>query len=247
MNAISHDVSKPAVAPGSEGSRLAALNAWVAEVAALTKPDAIHWCDGSDAENAALIAQMQRDGTLVKLNRTDPPEQLPAPLAPGRRRPRRAPDLRLHQRSRTTPARTTTGCRRPTATRKMDALFDGCMKRPHDVRDPVLHGPDRLAAVALRRGDHRLAVRGRQHAHHDAHGRAGPGAHRARGLVREGPALDRRARPRAPLHHAFPRRADDQVVRLRLRRQRAARARSATRCASPRTRPRRKAGWPSTC
>ena len=43
MNAISHDVSKPAIAPGSEGSKLAALNAWVAEVAALTQPDAIHW------------------------------------------------------------------------------------------------------------------------------------------------------------------------------------------------------------
>lgn len=68
MNAISHDVSKPATAPGSEGSKLAALNAWVAEVAALTQPDAIHWCDGSDAENARLIAQMQADGTLIKLN-----------------------------------------------------------------------------------------------------------------------------------------------------------------------------------
>ncbi|MFC5593518.1 phosphoenolpyruvate carboxykinase (GTP) [Lysobacter niastensis] len=68
MNAISHDVSKPAVAPGSEGSKLAALNAWVAEVAALTQPDAIHWCDGSDAENASLIARMQADGTLIKLN-----------------------------------------------------------------------------------------------------------------------------------------------------------------------------------
>ena len=74
MNAISHDVAKqPAVAPGSEGSKLAALNAWVAEVAALTKPDAIHWCDGSDAENAALIAQMQADGTLIKLNETTHP------------------------------------------------------------------------------------------------------------------------------------------------------------------------------
>ena len=55
MNAISHDVSKPVIAPGSDGSRLAVLNAWVAEVAALTKPDAIHWCDGGDAENATLI------------------------------------------------------------------------------------------------------------------------------------------------------------------------------------------------
>ncbi|HEY5803885.1 MAG TPA: phosphoenolpyruvate carboxykinase (GTP) [Lysobacter sp.] len=74
MNAISNDVSKPAIAPGSEGSKLAELNAWVAEVAALTQPDAIHWCDGSDAENAALIKQMQADGTLVKLNDKTHPE-----------------------------------------------------------------------------------------------------------------------------------------------------------------------------
>ncbi|WP_280633572.1 hypothetical protein [Lysobacter arenosi] len=81
MNAISHDVSKPAIAPGSEGSKLAALNAWVAQVAALTQPDAIVWCDGSDAENAALIKQMQADGTLGQAQRADPSGQLAAPLA----------------------------------------------------------------------------------------------------------------------------------------------------------------------
>ncbi|WP_449447458.1 phosphoenolpyruvate carboxykinase (GTP) [Thermomonas brevis] len=57
-----------AAVPSAAGSRLAALNDWVAEAAALTKPDAIHWCDGSDAENAALIARMQDDGTLLPLN-----------------------------------------------------------------------------------------------------------------------------------------------------------------------------------
>ena len=56
----------------SPASRLETLNAWVAEVAALTRPDAVHWCDGSDAENAALIAKMQADGTLLPL-----PKKLP--------------------------------------------------------------------------------------------------------------------------------------------------------------------------
>ncbi len=54
-------------------SRLAALNQWVEEVAALTQPDAIHWCDGSDAENAALIEQMLADGTLIQLNEASNP------------------------------------------------------------------------------------------------------------------------------------------------------------------------------
>ncbi len=49
-------------------SRSDALNDWVAEVARLTRPDAIHWCDGSDAENAALIRAMQDAGTLLPLN-----------------------------------------------------------------------------------------------------------------------------------------------------------------------------------
>ena len=50
------------------GSNLETLNAWVAEVALLTQPARIHWCDGSDSENDALLVQMQADGTLVKLN-----------------------------------------------------------------------------------------------------------------------------------------------------------------------------------
>ncbi len=46
---------------------------WVDAMVQLTRPDAVHWCDGSDAENAALIATMQADGTLIKLNeRTHP-------------------------------------------------------------------------------------------------------------------------------------------------------------------------------
>lgn len=55
-------------------TRLDALNQWVEEVARLTRPDAIHWCDGSDAENAALIAKMQADGTLIKLNEKTHPD-----------------------------------------------------------------------------------------------------------------------------------------------------------------------------
>lgn len=68
MNEISKDAHQPAVATGSEGCKLASLNAWVADVAALTRPAAIHWCDGSDAENATLVAAMQADGTLLPLN-----------------------------------------------------------------------------------------------------------------------------------------------------------------------------------
>lgn len=47
---------------------LATLKDWVAAVAEHTRPAAIHWCDGSDAEYDALIRQMQEDGSLLPLN-----------------------------------------------------------------------------------------------------------------------------------------------------------------------------------
>ena len=49
-------------------SSLDALTQWVMDVARLTRPEQIQWCDGSDTENDALIAQMQADGTLLPLN-----------------------------------------------------------------------------------------------------------------------------------------------------------------------------------
>src|SRR5262245_35750085 len=45
-----------------------ALRSWVDETAALTKPDRIHWVDGSEAENERLMASMLADGTLSRLN-----------------------------------------------------------------------------------------------------------------------------------------------------------------------------------
>ena len=41
---------------------------WVNKMAALCKPESIHWVDGSQEEYEALCAQMVADGTFVKLN-----------------------------------------------------------------------------------------------------------------------------------------------------------------------------------
>jgi phosphoenolpyruvate carboxykinase (GTP) len=49
------------------------LLAWVRTVAELTKPDRIHWCDGSDAEWTAITDELVEAGTLVRLN----PEKKP--------------------------------------------------------------------------------------------------------------------------------------------------------------------------
>ena len=64
---------------------------------------------------------------------------------------------------------------------------------PDDVRDPLQHGPDRLADRQHRRRAHRLPLRRGEHAHHDPRGHEGPGRARHRRRVRQGHALGRRA------------------------------------------------------
>jgi phosphoenolpyruvate carboxykinase (GTP) len=52
---------------------LAALQTWVDEVVALTQPDQVQWCDGSEAEYSRLVELMLGTGDLLRLNeRTHP-------------------------------------------------------------------------------------------------------------------------------------------------------------------------------
>ena len=57
----------------STGTKNAHLNSWVAEVAKLTKPAAVVWCDGSEQERHRLTEQAVAAGTLIPLN----PQKLP--------------------------------------------------------------------------------------------------------------------------------------------------------------------------
>ncbi len=121
-------------------SQLDALNRWVDEVARLTEPDTIHWCDGSDAESDVLTRQMLVDGTLIALN------------------PQTHPNCYLHRSNPKDVARVehlTLICTRnqddagpnnhwmepAQAHKKIDALFAGCMKGRTLYVIPYCMGP----------------------------------------------------------------------------------------------------------
>ena len=122
------------------GSRLDTLNLWVQEVAQLTKPDAIRWCDGSEIERRELEALMVERGDLLALN------------------PDTHPDCFLHRSHPSDVARvehlTFVCTRHPDdagpnnnwmapgdARRKMDALFAGCMRGRTLYIVPYCMGP----------------------------------------------------------------------------------------------------------
>ena len=121
-------------------STLQALERWVDEAAALTRPARIHWCDGSEAEYRALVRQMLDDGTLVELNqRTHPGCYLhrshPSDVA-------RVEHLTLVCHPDREDAGPNNHWMDPAeAHAKMDALFDGCMEGRTMYVIPYCMGP----------------------------------------------------------------------------------------------------------
>ena len=61
----------------------AKLLAWVEEVAELTQPAAIHWCDGSAEEYDNLCAELVEAGTFEKLSEAKRPNSYLARSDPG--------------------------------------------------------------------------------------------------------------------------------------------------------------------
>ncbi len=64
-------------------TRNAKLIAWVQEVAQLTTPDRIYWCDGSEAEYQALCGELVASGTFMRLSDTKRPNSFYAMSDPG--------------------------------------------------------------------------------------------------------------------------------------------------------------------
>jgi phosphoenolpyruvate carboxykinase (GTP) len=134
------DMAPATIERQAMGSRLQALNQWVLQVARLTQPDTIQWCDGSDSEFAALTARMQADGTLIPLNPdTNPRSWLhrshPDDVA-------RVEHLTFVCTSERDDAGPNNHWMPPAeGNAKMDALFDGCMRGRTMYVIPYCMGP----------------------------------------------------------------------------------------------------------
>jgi phosphoenolpyruvate carboxykinase (GTP) len=66
-------VSDAEIATTAAPTKHAKLISWVEEVAALTEPDAVHWCDGSAEEYDRICQQMVDAGTFEKLSEAKRP------------------------------------------------------------------------------------------------------------------------------------------------------------------------------
>ncbi|MFC6359724.1 phosphoenolpyruvate carboxykinase (GTP) [Luteococcus peritonei] len=65
-----------------EVPKLQSIVDWVNETAALTQPEAIRYCDGSDAEWNELVDLLEKGGTVVRLNDSEMPNSIYARTDP---------------------------------------------------------------------------------------------------------------------------------------------------------------------
>ena len=185
-------MSSPATA-GSHAPRTAhrRLIAWVDEVAALTKPDRIHWCDGSAEEYDQLAEALVAKGTFQRLSDAKRPNSYlalsdPDDVARVEDRTFICSEARGGRRADEQLARAggdAQGARR--------SCLTGSMLRPDDVRGAVLDGPARVADLLHRRAADRLGLRRVLDADHDPDGPAGARRARRGRRVRAVPALGR--------------------------------------------------------
>ncbi len=121
-------------------SKLESLNEWVDAVAERTRPDHVHWCDGSETEYQSLVQKMLETGDLIELNQDTHPgcylhRSNPADVA-------RVEKLTVVCHPKEEDAGPNNHWQEPAAAHaKIDALFDGCMEGRTMYVIPYCMGP----------------------------------------------------------------------------------------------------------